>query len=297
MKTDILAIPIRYYLRMAGRSISLGIPLQCQIEVFGELTEYHINLLQRNETDAILIENALEIFRRVVMKRANLELIVKEITKFDLGCEIFISKTLSYFDHFPTFDDEKEIDGLKRKYGASRKYVLGIIPLRLANDGVIYGSLFYHPDRDRVSIFGDFSGLDCFKLLGSRIFNVHAHSEIDPGSNDWFAAVWYLHRMVSKEMKIGSEMGFLRYGWGLIHLPLGPNKVVIADQIPRELVSFFNIHFPCIWSSNRVRHRIPVKKVKTIEECLDNTLAGRTLPESNFSIQSVINLGGSRKTK
>lgn len=75
---------------------SLDIPLECQYpKEFGKMDDEQKNLVSSGALDLVLIENASELVRLVMMDGENLEILLRAISGANKGCSVLPSETFS----------------------------------------------------------------------------------------------------------------------------------------------------------------------------------------------------------
>lgn len=147
----------------------LDLPLECQDpEDFGGFDKEQTILLNKGALDLVLIENAAELMRRVMMEPGNIEKVLKLLSKTYAGCGVLPAET------FPIYTGDRQLDwqntgtlqeyqdstsGMREQYLAlSRKKgvncISAVFGLMVDDDGSgHYGSFFLRKGENRVYIF------------------------------------------------------------------------------------------------------------------------------------------------
>jgi hypothetical protein len=147
----------------------LDLPLECQDpDDFGNFDAEQKFLLSNGALDLVLIENAAELMRRVMMKPGNIEKILKLLSKTYEGCGVLPAETFPIYALDPaeswqntgTAEEyQSAINGMNEQYTAliNKKginCVSAVFGLMVESDGSgHYGSFFLRKGENRVYIF------------------------------------------------------------------------------------------------------------------------------------------------
>jgi len=155
-------------------------PLECQDpDKFGDLDDEQIFLYDNNALDLILIENASELVRQVMMKKGNIEKILNLISETYEGCGVLPSDSFEVVEGEKTKQYLKAVERMKKnlKKIAHFECIFAVFGLIVSEDGSgHYGSFFKRKNEDIVYIFDSMSPDSEFKeffaQLGKDVFNV-----------------------------------------------------------------------------------------------------------------------------
>ena len=101
-----MKIDVRHYLYLmlfvdlstTSMEASLNVPLECQFSKdFGDLDEEQELLVATGALDLVLMENAAELVRRVMMDGDNIEAVLRVLSRANRGCSV-----LPHRNTFPT---------------------------------------------------------------------------------------------------------------------------------------------------------------------------------------------------
>lgn len=191
--------------------MELNIPLEkIDPKIFGELDNDQKFFIENDALDLVLMENASELVRQVMMDSDVIEKTLDKISRKSLGCTALPSQTFPYW--YPddgtqrynnnninqkdrvAFDEIvyefkrvhlnilKNIPKIKRRKTTndvySPKCIILIVAIDLDSSGVgHYGALYYNKETDSVRVFDSMqigfgsAYTPCFKYIAKRIFD------------------------------------------------------------------------------------------------------------------------------
>lgn len=147
----------------------LDVPLECQDpEEYGNLDEEQIFLLKNNALDLVLIENAAELLRRVMMSKDNIERVLTLLSNTYEGCGVLPSESFPMYSSKPHLQSlntgtenqyKKAVSNMRKKYlklieRKDVKCVFAVFGLIVDPDGGgHYGSFYVNVTTGRVMMF------------------------------------------------------------------------------------------------------------------------------------------------
>ena len=169
-----------------------NVPLECQdTGAFGKFDQEQLDILKHDALDLILLENAGELLRRVMMKKDSIEKMLMVLSKSSRGCSVLDSETFPWWTPSvkkgseETFNDrlvsvKKQADELKR--GNPNGCITGIFAVEVRGDDKDdavghYCAIFYSIKNKKAQVFdsmqasasrSDFTPF--FVYLAGRIF-------------------------------------------------------------------------------------------------------------------------------
>lgn len=154
---------------VSSNQTKLNLPLECQDpDDFGDFDEEQKFLLDNGALDLVLIENASELMRRVMMQDGNIEKVLNMLSKTYEGCGVLPSETFPIYEHDPkeawqNTGTLKEyttaVNRMKKHYAALLKKkeincISAVFALLVESDGSgHYGSFFLRKGVPTVYIF------------------------------------------------------------------------------------------------------------------------------------------------
>lgn len=150
-------------------SARIDLPLECQHpEDFGFFDAEQHFFIDNGALDLVLIENASELMRRVMMEHGNIEKVLNLLSKTYDGCGVLPSETFPIYtsdikEKWQNTGTEQEyrnaVEGMKRQYlkiikKKNIKCVYAVFGLLVDEDGSgHYGSFHFNPATGSVNVF------------------------------------------------------------------------------------------------------------------------------------------------
>lgn len=246
-------------------------PLECQDSSFGDLDDDQIWLLQHNALDLVLLENAAELARLVMMDSTNLERVLELISANSKGCNVVDSQTFKMWVRNPDEKMKEYTKGMvdtekdyKRLLGPARKK---IAKMRLGNKSCIAG-IFAVALGDGEDVSGHYCAM-FYSVVKNEVLVFDSMQHSPTGSfysvfflqlaTDLFDAPARVQACFSQELSLQITGGFSGNAPLVIrmletHLPF--DDVVSLDEkygLSRQSTESQN-HFCYMWSIWYIHH-------------------------------------------